>query len=247
MLKRVRGDLHIHTCLSPCADDGMTPAAIVREARRKQVGLVGICDHNSMENVEAVMRAGERENVGVLGGMEITSKEEVHILAVCDGLAPLGNMQKTLYEHLEGENDESRFGPQDIVNEFDEKTGSNSRLLIGATDLGIQNVVELIRSAGGLAIASHIDREGFSIMSQLGFIPESLRLDGLEVSPLTTVEAARRRFPDIGKYPLLRSSDAHSLGDIGRQTTTFLVADMSFAEIRKALAGEDGRRIEYQA
>jgi hypothetical protein len=156
-------------------------------------------------------------------------------------------MQKTLYEHLEGENDESNFGPQDIVNEFDEKTGSNRRLLIGATDLGIQDVVELIRSAGGLAIASHIDREGFSIMSQLGFIPESLRLDGLEVSPLTTVEAARRRFPDIGKYPLLRSSDAHCLGDIGKQSTTFLMADMSFAEIRKALAGEDGRGIEYQA
>lgn len=239
--------MHIHTCLSPCADEGMRPAAIVREARRKRVDMIGICDHNSMENVEAVMKAGVRENLRVLGGMEITSKEEVHILAFCEDLAGLENMQKTLYEHLKGENDESSFGAQNVVNEFDERSGSNRRLLIGATDLGVAEVVDLIRSTGGLAIASHIDRERFSIMSQLGFIPETLGLDGLEVSSLTTVPEAKRRFPDIVKYPIIRSSDAHFLDDIGKLTTVFLMKDMGFAEIRRALAGSDGRKIEYQA
>lgn len=247
MLKRFSGDLHIHTCLSPCADDGMLPTAIVREARRKRVDLIGICDHNSMENVEAVMKAGVRENLRVLGGMEITSKEEVHILAFCEELAELETMQKTVYEHLKGENDESRFGAQNVVNEFDARSGSNRKLLIGATDLDVGAVVDLIRNAGGLAIASHIDRESFSIMSQLGFIPETLGLDGLEVSPLTTAPEARQRFPDIVKYPILRSSDAHFLDDIGRQTTVFLMKDTGFAEIRRALAGSDGRKIAYQA
>lgn len=239
--------MHIHTCLSPCADEGMRPAAIVREARRKRADIIGICDHNSMENVEAVMKAGVRENLRVLGGMEITSREEVHILAYCEGLAMLENMQKTVYAHLPGENDESGFGAQHVVNEFDERIGSNSRLLIGATDLGVREIVDLIRSAGGLAIAAHIDRERFSLMSQLGFIPETLRLDGLEVSSLTTAPEARRRFPGIAGYPVLRSSDAHFLDDIGRQTTTFLMKDPGFAEIRRALAGSDGRRIEYHA
>ena len=239
--------MHIHTCLSPCADDGMRPAAIVREARRKRVDMIGICDHNSMENVEAVMKAGVREDLRVLGGMEITSKEEVHILAFCEDLAGLENMQKTVYEHLKGENDESNFGAQDVVNEFDERSCSNTKLLIGATDLSVGEVADLIRNAGGLAIASHIDRERFCIMSQLGFIPETLRLDGLEVSPLTTAPEARRRFPEIAGYPVIRSSDAHFLDDIGKFTTVFLMKDMGFAEIRRALAGSDGRRIEYQA
>ena len=99
MLKKIKADLHIHTCLSPCGDMDMTPAMIVEKARSKGLDVIGICDHNSSENVIAVRKAGEKYNLKVLGGMEVTSKEEVHILALFDEDKKLSELQKTVYEN----------------------------------------------------------------------------------------------------------------------------------------------------
>ncbi len=243
MLKEFRGDLHIHTCLSPCADLSMLPTAIVKEAKRKEVDIIGICDHNSGENVRAVKEAGKREGISVIGGMEITSKEEVHILALFDDDSRLSSIQETIYENLPGANDESVFGEQLVVDEEDRILASNGRLLIGATELMIDEIVETIRQLGGIAIASHVDRDSFSILSQLGFIPEGLDLDALEVSPLSSVETVQKSLPQLSDFPMVTFSDAHFLEDIGKTATRFLIESASVHEIRKALSGEGGRKI----
>jgi predicted metal-dependent phosphoesterase TrpH len=124
MLKKIKADLHIHTCLSPCGDMDMTPAMIVEKARSKGLNVIGICDHNSSENVAAVKKAGEKYSLKVLGGMEITSKEEVHILALFDEDKKLSELQEIVYENLKGVNDEEFFGYQLIVDEQpDRSTG----------------------------------------------------------------------------------------------------------------------------
>jgi PHP family Zn ribbon phosphoesterase len=107
----------------------------------------------------------------------------------------------------------------------------------------LEAVVELIHSHGGIAIASHIDREAYSIISQLGFVPPGLALDALEVSPRTGLEEARRRFPGLDHLPLISSSDAHSLDGIGSGSTAFLMASAGIDEIRLALAGREGRKV----
>jgi PHP family Zn ribbon phosphoesterase len=241
MLREFKADLHIHTCLSPCADLAMLPTTIVRQAKMQNLDMIGICDHNSAENVLAVKKAGAREGLRVLGGMEITSREEVHVLALFDDDLATGEMQNVVHENLSGENDEDFFGEQVIVDENDRPVALSDKLLIGATDLSIDEIVRLVHSLKGIAIASHIDRESFSIIGQLGFIPEGLDLDALEVSP----NCESNEIADYKSYgfPLVTSSDAHFLTDIGKASTTFLLDTATFQEVVMAFHGVEGRHV----
>ena len=243
MLKAMRCDLHIHTCLSPCAELDMYPRAIVRRALEKRLDIIGICDHNASENAVYVQRAASGLPLTVLPGMEVTSREEVHTLALFENILQLERFQMLVYAHLPGENDEDVFGCQAIVNDHDEVEGINGRLLIGATDLPLQEIIDHIHREGGIAIASHVDRESFSVIGQLGFIDPSFAFDALEFTPRLGMAGARARFPDLADYPFLTSSDAHFLRDIGRTWTEMLIADGSFQELCLALKNREGRRI----
>ncbi len=243
MLRKFKADLHIHTCLSPCGDMEMTPKKIVEKAISKGLDVIGICDHNSSENVIAVKKAGEKNNLKVLGGMEVTSKEEVHILALFDEDKNLSELQKIVYKNLPGVNDEEHFGYQLVVDEQDEIIDLNKKLLIGATDLTVDRIVELIHSLNGLAIASHVDRERFSLIGQLGFVPEGLELDSLELSPRYMSGKEKLEFPMALGFPLVTFSDAHLPDDIGKTSTTFLLNDITVIELKKALKNQDGRSI----
>ena len=119
----------------------------------------------------------------------------------------------------------------------------NSRLLAGAADLSVGQVVDSIHRLEGLAIASHVDRDAFGIIGQLGFIPEELPLDALELSRLTPLDQAGRRFPEYSGRAFIRSSDAHFTDDIGMAPTWFLLDGATVSEIRKAFCGADGRQV----
>ena len=243
MLNKIKADLHIHTCLSPCGDTTMTPAMIVKQAKSKGLDVIGICDHNSSENVKVIKNIGDNNNLKVLGGMEVTSQEEVHILALFDDVKNLSKLQKIVYENLKGENDEELFGYQLVVDEQDEIVDLNKKLLIGATELTVDEIVEHIHSLNGLAVASHVDRERFSLIGQLGFIPEGLDLDGLELSPRYMSEKKSLEFPMSAGFPLVTFSDAHYIDDIGKTSTTFLINEITVSELKIALKNKDGRSI----
>ncbi|NOZ87662.1 MAG: PHP domain-containing protein [Deltaproteobacteria bacterium] len=241
MLRTFKADLHIHTCLSPCAEVKMSPAGIIDRAKAVDLDILGICDHNSAENTPAAMEAAQRHGLYVLPGMEITSMEEVHLLALFDALEPVHVLQEIVYEHLPGKNDEKVFGMQVVAGADDEVLGFNQKLLIGATTLQLTEIVEAVHSLGGIAVAAHIDRQSFGIIGQLGFIPKGLALDALEISARISKERA------IDKYgsglPYVQSSDAHRQEEIGRCHTMFSIGDVNIQEIQKALKGIDGRRI----
>jgi PHP family Zn ribbon phosphoesterase len=241
MLKTLKADLHMHTCLSPCADLQMSPMAIAEQAKIKEIDILGICDHNSAENVPALIKAAKKFEINVLPGIEVTSQEEVHILALFDELESALKLQDLIYDNLPGENDQEAFGMQVVVNEKGEVLRFNQKLLIGASTLTVEEVVQAIHSLNGLAIASHIDREGFSITGQLGFIPDNLGLDALEISPNTTFSDAAKKFQP--SLPLVCFSDAHYLEDIGKGFTSFYIEEGSTEEIKKALSNKDGRKI----
>jgi len=236
MMRKVRADLHLHTCLSPCADEQMKATAIVKQARKVGLDVIAITDHNSAENVAAVAKAGAREGLAVIPGVEVTSREEVHILGLFDTQQELMEMQDVIYEHLPGENYDQAYGPQTIVDDRDRILGTNNKLLLGATTMTVEQIVQAIHQQSGLAIASHIDRERFSIIGQLGFIPKGLKLDAVEVSTTTKIT------PEYG-YPVVTFSDAHFFPDIGNSYTNFMIEDISVDELRKALRNEMGRRI----
>ncbi|RPI33633.1 MAG: PHP domain-containing protein [Nitrospiraceae bacterium] len=241
-----RADLHIHTCLSPCSELFMTPARIVEKAASLGINILAVCDHNSVEQVEVTAHIGRKRGIRVIPGMEINSSEEVHILGFFGDMADAFSMQTVVYENLQpGENDEDAFGMQVLVNEEEEVLGFNKRLLIGATNLSVNRIVELIHSFNGLAVASHIDREGFGIIGQLGFIPEGVEFDALEISCRTTMDEAHKRFGLYSNFPWITSSDAHRIEDIGRRTTGFVMEHATFEEMRLAIKGIDNRKVIF--
>lgn len=246
MLREFRADLHIHTCLSPCADLHMTPSAIVKTASKNRLDIIAITDHNSAENIIGTIKAAEDTGLTVLAGMEVTSSEEVHILALFDDIENALKLQDIVYKHLASDRDYDRkSGEQVVVNEKDEVMSFNERLLIGATSLTTQSIVDIIYSLGGLSIASHIDREGFGIISKLGFIPEDLKFEALEISANTDKEKAEDLFRDYKSFQWISSSDAHYIEDIGKRRTSFFIKEATIAEMRAAMKKSGGRRVEW--
>ena len=241
MLRPFKADLHIHTCLSPCTELDMSPKGILTAAEKKDINILGICDHNSTENSSAIMNAAEKTDINVIPGLEVTSQEEVHVLALFDEIERALELQEYVYGNLPGKNDQEAFGMQVIVNEKEEVLGFNDRLLIGATTIPLDEILQRIHSFDGMTIASHIDRESFSIIGQLGFIPELLELDALEISPHMTYAEATKKLKD--NYPIISSSDAHYPDDIGKSYTSFLLEEGTVAEIKKALKNENGRKV----
>jgi PHP family Zn ribbon phosphoesterase len=221
----------------------MSPKKIIQKSLEVGLDLIALCDHNSAENAGATMREGNRQGVKVLPGMEVCSKEEVHILALFDELEPALEMQAYIYANLPGENNTEVFGFQVVANEQDEVIGENPRLLIGATRLGLHEIVKKTHALGGINICCHVDRPAYGIINQLGFIPEDLNLEGLEVSYRIKLAEAAQIIPGIGNHSCVTSSDAHYLDDIGKASTVFQMAGPQLAELRLALAGKEGRKI----
>ena len=243
LLKKIKADLHIHSCLSPCSDWDMSPKKIVEKSLERRLDLIAICDHNTAENAAATIREGTRQGIAVLPGMEICSREEVHLVTLFNKIEAALKMQELIYAHLPGENQPEIFGHQIVADEHDQVLGENARLLIGATELSLLAIVKKAHQLDGICISSHVDRPSYSLMGQLGFIPEDLHLDAVEVSYRVPLDSAQTQVPGIRDYPCVTASDAHFIDDIGKAYTEFIMAAPTVEEIRMALAGTAGRGI----
>ncbi len=241
MLKTYHVDLHIHTCLSPCADIDMTPKRIIKRATEEGLHIIAVADHNSVENYPALKELSS--NTVVLPAMEITTREEVHLLAIMPDFESAIELQNLVYSYLPVEKNSRLHFEQLVVNAEGQLINFNERSLINAIDKTIEDMVEFIHSLGGLAIPSHIDRDLFGIINGLGTIPPDVPFDALEISFRTTPEEAETRFSPYSYLPWLWSSDAHHIDQIGRGFTRLLLEEPCFDEIKMAIKGEKGRRV----
>ncbi|MCG0275223.1 MAG: PHP domain-containing protein [Thermosediminibacteraceae bacterium] len=245
MLKEFAADLHIHTCLSPCADSEMIPPNILNMAKLLGTKIIGISDHNSAKNLQAMIEASRNYEILVLPGIEVQSKEEVHVLCLFERLKEALEFQDFIYSHLpQKKNYPQYFGHQYVVDAQGNVKGEEERLLIASTDLSVDEILKNAYKLGGIVIPAHIDRNTFGILGQLGFIPEYLRVDAVEFSKNISLKEARGKFPFIfDRFPVIFSSDAHCLKDMVFQKTYFLLKEPTFEEIKKALIGIGGRGV----
>jgi len=201
-------DLHIHSSLSPCADDDMTPANIAGMARLKGLGMIALTDHNSGGNLAAMDKAARDAGLMFVPGVEATSREEAHILVYFSALDEAQRFTDNLYDSLPDiANRPELFGRQLLMDENDTPVAEVPKLLLQATPYSVDELVAMARAAGGAAVPAHINRDSFSVISNLGFIPPGL-FKYVEVAPNLPLPRT-----DIA-YGILRSSDAHSLDSI---------------------------------
>ena len=176
MMERLFCDLHIHSCLSPCGDALMTPNNIAGMAFIKGLDVIAVCDHNSARNLPAVKAAADRMNVLLLPGMELTTREEAHMLCYFRTVQACMAFGEAIYAHLAPTpNNERFFGRQQVMNERDEEIDVEERLLIGALDLPFEACAARIREAGGLCVPAHINRGSSGVLGALGFLPQGLQ------------------------------------------------------------------------
>jgi 3',5'-nucleoside bisphosphate phosphatase len=228
--KLIKADVHLHTCLSPCADITQSPKRVVEKAKEQGFNLLFITDHNSMVNAEAAIKTGkDLGDLWIYPGMEITTREEIHILSLFENLDDAGNTQDYINNYLPDVYYEKERQEQIIANENDEVEGFYGKSLFSAVDLALDEIIELVHTNNGIVIAAHIDRQSFSIISQLGFIPEVCKLDALEISPNMSLKKADEIYKDYAlKYKFVKGSDSHSLNTIGCSFTEYYGKDNSF-------------------
>ena len=243
MLRFFSVDLHIHSVLSACAEPEMLPELILERAQELGLNLLAITDHNSAENAEALIKTGERCGIKVLPGMEVQTREEVHLLCLFDTLEQTRAWQEVTYAHLPRlKNKADFFGAQVVLNAAGEPVGYNDRLLATSISLSLEEVVRGVQGMQGLCIPAHVDRPAYSIIANLGFIPPDLGIQGVEISQLVSPAEAWARFPQLRGFGLLANSDAHRLKDMVRRTTVRMCAP-TVAELALALAGEGDRGV----
>lgn len=204
-------DFHIHSCLSPCADDDMTPDNICGMAKLKGLNAIAVTDHNTARNLRAVSRAAANQGLLLLPGLELCTQEEVHILAYFPSVQAAEAMGAACLPLLGGlRNNPAFYGRQIIYNETGEEAGEEDALLIGALQADLSEVCTMVRALGGVPVPAHPCR-GHGLVTMLGFFPEE--------EGFTTSEASDH-CPLPEGLRLLRSSDAHQLGMISERGQT---------------------------
>ncbi len=239
-------DLHVHTVLSPCAEVEMIPPFIVRRARELGLELLAITDHNAAHNVAAVIEAAAGTGLTVLPGMEVQSREEVHLVCLFDRLDQVLAWQEQVWAALpDRENDEEFFGAQFVVDAGGEYLRTEKRLLSVSVAMSVEEVVAGVRALGGIVLPAHVDRPANSLIANLGFVPPGLPIAGLELSRRADPPEVARRLPQTAGYGIIVSGDAHRLEEMTARTM-FKIQQPAVAELALALAGQEGRWVKIQ-
>ncbi len=226
-------DFHIHSALSPCGDNDMTPNNLINMSIIKGLDAVALTDHNACENVRAAAAvAGDK--IIFIPGMEVETSEEVHIVTLFPTADAAEEMQRILTDSSPFiPNRPEIFGNQYIMDENDEICGEIDRMLVTASGLDIYTVVAAAKDLGGIAYPAHIDRESYSVLSNLGFIPPDLDISAVEI---TEKSRAALEGEYSNRYNIITSSDAHYLWDISERNHYIEVSDTSVRGILNAIS-----------
>ncbi len=229
-------DLHIHSCLSPCADDDMLPSDVIGMAALKGLDIIAVTDHNSCKNCPAVIKLAGKYGITAIPGMELTTAEEVHILCLFESLDSAMRFDGFVTQRLPAfPNNEEIFGKQRIADENDEITGIIPNLLINAAAVGFDEVYDIVSEYNGIMIPAHIDKSSSSLLSNLGFIPPDSKFACAEVMNPEIAEKLKNENPYLRECRIITDSDAHSLGHISEPLNFLETAGRSTPDILYAL------------
>ncbi|OJU18549.1 MAG: hypothetical protein BGN88_13195 [Clostridiales bacterium 43-6] len=234
-MSRCYYDLHVHSCLSPCGDEEMTPNNIVNMALLNGLSLLALTDHNTTKNCPAIMALAAENGLSFVPGMELTTEEEIHMICLFSSLDGAMEFDKYVAGKLPPVlNEEAVFGRQIIMDKNDEIIGTEEKLLINATEISIDRVQELMKDYGGFCFPAHIDRTSYSILSVFGDFPPDYHFRAAEITPKADPSALTASYPALSEARFLINSDAHTLYDFNN--SAFLeLSRPTLAEMIKVL------------
>jgi PHP family Zn ribbon phosphoesterase len=242
-LRTYVAELHVHTVLSPCAEVEMIPPLIVEKALDKGIDLIAITDHNASANAGAVQAAAAGTPLAVLPGMELQTREEVHLLCLFDTLEQVRAWQTLVDARLpQLENNIEFFGEQFVVDETGEFIRREPRLLSTSANLSLEEAATSVVRLGGIAIPAHVDRKAFSLIANLGFVPTDAPVQALEISRHLDPAQARQKLPQVGQFPLVQGGDVHRLDEF-LGANLFTLEAPTVGELAKAFLNEAGRSL----
>ncbi len=221
-------DFHIHSCLSPCGDNDMTPANIVGMAAVLGLDAIALTDHNSSGNCEPFIELAHKYGIIPIPGMEVTTIEEVHVLCLFDCLEKSQRFNELIYDKLiKVKNREDIFGEQLMMDIDENIIKKEENLLINTTQLSFDNMYDVVYNSGGAMIPAHIDKNSNSVISNLGFIPENSKFRWVEVADSNNFDKLRdmNRYLDYCNY--ITDSDAHYLNQINEPVNFIEVEERS--------------------
>jgi len=205
-------DFHIHSCLSPCGDVDMTPGNIAGMAKIAGYDVIALSDHNSSKNCPAFLKACHGYGIIGIPGMELNTRDEVHVLCLFPDLDAAMRFDEFVYKRLPDiDNRPEMFGEQLIMDENDVILGTEKKLLLNAADIGIYGVGAIVAELGGVAIPSHIDRSSFSLLSNLGVYDELLGFNVVELTYRADLNILLNNNPELEGLRFVVNSDAHML------------------------------------
>lgn len=237
-MTKYKYDLHIHSCLSPCADDDMTPANIAGMAVVNGLNVVALTDHNTCKNCPAFFTHAKRHGIIPIAGMEITTSEDIHLICLFEELDSAMAFDAAVYEKLIKIKNKSKiFGRQLIMDEKDEIKAEEEMLLINATTLDLDDAYKLCTEFGGVCYPAHVDRQSNGIIAILGDIPKEVPFASFELNDKASLESYRERYSALRDKSFVVSSDAHNLWSISEGENTVEIDDepYSSALVRKKL------------
>jgi hypothetical protein len=221
---KVYYDLHMHSCLSPCGADDMTPNNLVNMAALAGLEVIAVADHNTTRNVPAMTKVGEQVGVLVVPAMELTTKEDIHVLCLLPSLEAAENFRQYVYERLpQRKNRPKAFGHQYVMDENDEILEEEPQLLAFGSSIGIYETKKLLEEFGGLAVPAHIDRASYSLIGVMGLIDPAMGFSVYETTPNCDREALMEQYHFSGGF--LSNSDAHDLTAIPDASRTLEIAE----------------------
>lgn len=213
---RCRYDFHLHSCLSPCGDNDMTPYNLVNMAKVMGLDVIALTDHNTSLNCPSAVKAGEEAGILVLPGMELCVSEEAHIVCLFGETEAALEFSRYVEARIPDiPNRPEIFGEQRIMDGSDEVAGLYDKLLLTAADISVEEVRTLVGSYGGICYPAHIDRDSYSVISALGFFSETWGFPAAEMTRDADAGVYTDRYPALDGLKIVRSSDAHYLENIG--------------------------------
>ncbi len=229
-------DLHIHSCLSPCGSEDMTPANIVQMAGLKELDVIAVTDHNSCRNCPAVLSLAEKLGVTAIPGMELCTAEEVHVLCLFADLQDALAFDTYVYSKLvKFPNNEKIFGRQELYDAEDHLAGTEPYLLINAADISFDSLEALMKEYHGVYIPAHIDKGSNSLISNLGFIPPNASFSCAELKDISKREEFLPMHSYLSECNIITNSDAHSLEYISEPVNHMYAVSKNREDIIMAL------------